>query len=98
MPINDPGNAGTASEPNGRETYVAAGRPQLISTGDHEDRRRRAMALALSITSALILLPSVALAGFVDWKWFPVGLAAWFTVMMIASGIVTYRHGPTRKP
>jgi len=63
---------------------------------DTEDRRRRIMAMALALASALLLLPSIFLAAFVDWVWFPVGFGSWLAVMLTVFGIVTYRHGPKR--
>lgn len=62
------------------------------------DKRSRAMALALACVTALLLLPAIVvtlLTG--NWSVLLVGFLGWFAVMLICSGIVTYRYGPTRR-
>lgn len=87
MNISDPGNAGTAADPNGHP---------LPATPQAADRHRRAMALALACLSATVLLPCVVLAAFLTWSWLAVGLGVWFVGMMVASGFITWRYGPSR--
>lgn len=94
MPIDDPGNAGTASEPE-RVTYVANGQPQRVfPTSAQEDQRRRAMALALACITSLTLFPAIIATLITqDWLLLAVGFLGWLALTIMAAGIVTYRHG-----
>lgn len=82
MPINDPGNAGTASRPIGRAPIL------------DDDRRRRVVALGMAIATALALIPGIiatTLTG--EWRWLLGGLGLWFALAIVASGYAGYRYG-----
>jgi hypothetical protein len=86
MPIRDPGNAGTASQP---ERYARGSAPIL-----DDDRRRRTVALGLTLATLFVLLPAIVattLTG--EWRWLLGGLGAWVALAVVASGYASYRYG-----
>jgi hypothetical protein len=87
MPINDPGNAGTASRPE----------PTIpVSTGP-DDTGRRAMALAVSIITGVALFPAAYAIVDTNLTAGILTIVGWLGLMIIAGGIVNYRHGSPRR-
>lgn len=96
MPIDDPGNAGTAGsrddwpEPSLIEPEPTPRRQRVAN----EDARRRAMALCTALVSAVVLLPAVVAVTITgEWRWLLGGLGAWLTLSIVASGVTTYLFG-----
>jgi len=91
MPIPDPGNAATASgNTNGHDRAAADAKANA-------ERGRRVMALAVSLITGLVLLPSALLTLLTgNWLQLLSGMFGWLALCVIASGVVTYRYGPRR--
>jgi hypothetical protein len=97
--INDPGNAGTASAPNGHEDDILS--PEYLAKRNQQSRdddaRRRVTSLISGITTAVALITSAVLVPLLD-SWTPAGLtfAGWLAVLTLNAGIMNYRYGPIR--
>lgn len=92
MPIRDPGNAGTASDdwPRSRHVELKDNRHPISDA----EASRRAVALGIALVTALALLPAIVattLTG--EWRWLFGGLGVWFALVIVISGVSTYRFG-----
>lgn len=92
MPINDPGNAGTASEPERLALAVA------LAAQQHQAAGQRWLTGSLGvITGAAIIVGSLGVMLTGEWRWLLAAFACWVGGVLMAAGLVTAVFGPRKR-